>query len=444
MKAKHTARATVALIAALMVVGLTACTTGAPTETSGPTEEEIQAALDTESTLTIWSFSTNVVEIAKAFEAEYPKITVKVENVGSAADTYTKLQNAITAGSGGPDIVTIEYHTLPQFALTDGLADLTELGLDKHKDLFEPSVWANVNIDGGLYELPRGFGPMALFYNKDVFDQYGVEAPTTWDEYYEAAKTIHEANPQAYIAADTGDANLTNSLIWASGGVPYAVDGTELTIDLADEGTSKYTEMWSRLMDEGLHAPIPMWSTEWYQGLTDGTIASVAGGAWLVSVIESGFPDSAGAWRVAELPSFDADAPTSALNGGGGDAILEQSENKLVAAAFLEFMSTGPGIAISNEMGFYPATVADISSPEYLGLEREFFGNQHINEVFLESAKNVNPEWQFLPFNAYAGSIFAETVGGAYLGEKTLEEGLLSWQDELSAFGEEQGFTVVK
>ena len=49
---------------------------------------------------------------------------------------------------------------------------------------------------------------MALFYNKEVFDKHGIAVPTTWDEYLEAARKLHKADPKAYITSDTGDAGL--------------------------------------------------------------------------------------------------------------------------------------------------------------------------------------------------------------------------------------------
>ena len=52
---------------------------------------------------------------------------------------------------------------------------------------------------------------MALFYNKADFDKFGVAVPTTWDEYLDAARALHAADPNAYIAADTGDAGFTTS-----------------------------------------------------------------------------------------------------------------------------------------------------------------------------------------------------------------------------------------
>ncbi len=59
-----------------------------------------------------------------------------------------------------------------------------------------------------MYGLPMDSGPMALFYNKQLFDKYKIAVPATWDEYLDAARKLHKADPKAYIANDTGDAFL--------------------------------------------------------------------------------------------------------------------------------------------------------------------------------------------------------------------------------------------
>jgi multiple sugar transport system substrate-binding protein len=283
---------------------------------------------------------------------------------------------------------------------------------------------------------------MALFYNTTVFDRLGLDIPTTWDEYRAAAEAIHAADPNAYIAADTGDAGFTNSMIWAAGGKPYTVDGENVAIDFTDAGTETFSSFWNGLIEDGLVSPASGWSTEWFQGLTNGSIATLTTGAWMAGNLASGAPDAAGDWRVAAMPTFEARKKASAENGGGGDVILEQSKNKLVAAAFLKWMNVTDGPAISTKMGFFPAQTSVQESEEWLNTKNDYFGGQEINKVFAESAGNVVEGWQFLPYNAYASSIFNDTVGGAYTGSETLQEGLEKWGDDLRSYGEQQGFTV--
>jgi len=448
MKATHsTLRRTAVAVATGLALSLSlaACSAAGGGSAETGTADDIAAALKEKSTITVWAWAPAVEDIAKAFEKENPNVTVKVVNAGTGNDQYIKLQNAIKAGSGAPDIAQIEYYALPQFALSDALADLTDFGFDEYASEYTDSTWGSVNLGDGVYALPQDSGPMAMFYNKAVFDQYGIEVPTTWDEYIAAAEKLHAANPNAYITNDTGDAGFTTSMIWQAGGQPYTTkDSTDVTLNLQDEGSKKFADTWNQLLDNDLLAPTPSWSDEWYKGLGDGTIATLNIGAWMPGNLESGVPEASGDWRVAPLPTYTAGDTASAENGGGGDAILKQSKNKLVAAGFLQYMNEGAGTQISIDAGGFPSTVADLDSDEFLGYESEYFGGQKINEVLVQSAKDVVPGWSYLPFQVYSNSIFSDTVGQAYASKGDINEGLTAWQKATASYGNEQGFTVTE
>ena len=119
-----------------------------------------------------------------------------------------------------------EFGWHPSYAIGNSLADLSQFGAGSLDGTFTPGPWNSVKSGNGVYGLPMDSGPMALFFNKDVFDKYKVEVPTTWEEYVAAAKALHKADPKVYIANDTGDAGFTTSMIWQAGGKPYQVDGT--------------------------------------------------------------------------------------------------------------------------------------------------------------------------------------------------------------------------
>lgn len=433
-------------MAAALVGSLAACApTGNATDdaASGGSAEEIAAALQKESSITVWGWAPQLEPIVEAFEEKYPKIDVKLENVGTGNDQYTKLQNAIKAGTGAPDVAQVEYYALPQFALSGALADLTDFGAADLEDQFTASTWGSVSLNDGIYALPQDSGPMAMFYRADVFEGLGLEVPTTWDQYIEAGKVIHAANPDSYITNDVGDAGFTTSMIWQAGGQPYSVeDTTDVTVDFGDEGSRKWADNWNQLVQNDLVAPISSWSDEWYQGLTDGSIATLVIGAWMPGNLESGVPDAAGKWRVAPMPTYEEGVPAAAENGGGGDAVLEQSENKLVAYGFLEFLNGSEGAAIHAANGGFPSTVADLESEEFLGYESDYFGGQKINEVLVQAAKDVVPGWSYLPFQTYANSIYGDTVGQAYAAKSDINEGLAAWQDATVEYGIKQGFTV--
>ncbi len=433
-------------LAAALALGLSACGGGSNsgTQTEPVDADAVQSALEEGGTLTVWAWEPTLEQVVTDFEAEYPNVDVELVNAGTGNDQYTALQNAIAAGSGVPDVAQIEYYALPQFALSESIADLTAYGAGDLEGTFTPGPWNSVHAGEGIYGLPMDSGPMALFYNKELFDKHGIEVPATWEEYAEAARALHEADPKVYITNDTGDAGFTTSLIWQAGGQPYTVDGTNVGIDFSDEGSAKFTETWQQLIDEELVAPISSWSDEWYQGLGNGTIATLATGAWMPANLESGVADGAGKWAVAPLPQWEDGANASAENGGSSLAIPSASENGALAYGFLEYANVGDGVQTRVDGGAFPATSAALESEEFLNTEFEYFGGQQANQIFAESAANVVEGWTYLPFQVYSNSIFNDTVGQAYVSKTPLQEGLTNWADSSAEYGQQQGFTVTE
>ncbi|WP_411120110.1 ABC transporter substrate-binding protein [Streptomyces sp. 058-1L] len=427
----------------LTAMTLSACSGGTKDDSGAKpvSEKEIQAALEKPTELTVWSWSGSLPDVAKAFEKRHPKIKVNVQNVGTAAEQYTKLQNAIKAGKGAPDLATVEYNAIPQYALSGALVDLKRFGFDSLKEKFTSATWNSVNVKGGLYELPLNAGPMAMFYNKKTFDKFDIEVPTTWDEYLTAAVKLKKADPEYSITADNGNAGLTESLIWSAGGRPFKVDGDKVDIDLQDVGTKKYAETYQKLLDAKVLSPIAGWSNEWFQGLSTGKIATLTTGAWMSGILKGSVAKAAGDWRVAPLPSYGSDSSTS-MNGGGSLALMEQSDKKLAAAAFLRYVSLEEGADITQASGSFPARAEVLESLKFLGAKDEYFGGQEVNRIFADSLAAVGGGWQYLPYDIYAVTIFNDQVGKAYTGEKSLDEGLKDWEKQLIKYGKEQGFTV--
>ncbi|NED15477.1 sugar ABC transporter substrate-binding protein [Streptomyces sp. SID9124] len=436
------------IVCALALAGtLTACG-GSDDSGSGPDKlsaSDVEAALEKGGTVTVWAWEPTLKQVAADFQKEHPKVKVKLVNAGTGNDQYKALQNAIAAKKGVPDVAQVEYYAMGQYALTKELTDLKKFGADKLADQFSPGPWNGIKASGdGLYGLPMDSGPMALFYNKKVFDKHGIKVPTTWDEYVAAARALHKADPKAYITNDTGDAGFTTSMLWQAGSRPYKVDGTKVHIDFSDAGASKYTSTWQKLLDDKLVAPVTSWSDEWYKGLGDGTIATLAIGAWMPANLASGVKDAAGDWRVAPLPQWTAGDKASAENGGSALALPELGGHEALAYAFIEYANAGKGVDTRVKGGAFPATTAQLESASFQNTAFPYFGGQQANKIFAQSAAAVPDDWSYLPYQVYANSIFNDTAGKAYVSGTTLADGLKAWQDASVKYGDEQGFTVEK
>jgi len=428
-----------------LALSLAACSSdGNAQEGEGGSADDVAAALEEGGELLVWAWDPTFEAAVAAFEDDYPNVDVELANVGTGNDHYVALQNAVQAGSGVPDLAQVEYFAVSQFSITESLADLTGFGADDLQESFTPGPWEAVSQGEGIWGLPLDSGPMALFYNAALFEKHGVEVPATWDEYVQAGRDLQAADPNVYIGADTGDSGFTTSMIWQAGGQPFEVDGTDVKVNLADEGSTKFAGMWQTLIDEGLLADIPGWTDEWFQGMNNGTIATLVTGAWMPTNLENGAPDTAGDWRVAPMPQWEDGGTAVAESGGSSLAITEASEKKALAYGFLEYMTTGEGAQARIDDAAFPATVEHLQSDDFLAYESEFFGGQKINEVLADAATNVVEGWQYLPYQVYANSVFADTAGQAYTGSTSLADGLVAWQKAIVGYGNDQGFTVTE
>ncbi|MDR1427991.1 MAG: sugar ABC transporter substrate-binding protein [Bifidobacteriaceae bacterium] len=461
---KKVRKSLVATLTALaMTVVISACSNDSPTteESSDPATssagEETTAGDDTESgtedaetgeqtTITVWAWEPTLEDVVPAFEAANPDIKVDLQNVGGAGDTYTKLDNAIAAGSGGPDISQVEYYAVAQYALPEYLADLTEFGADALADTFTPGTWNAVTMSnsGSVYGLPVDSGPMALFYNKDTFDEAGVsEPPATWDEFYEAAQKVRALGENYYITSDNGDAGLATSMMWLAGGHPFEVGSDSIAIDLGDAGVTSFAEFWQKMIDEDLiNTTVGSWSDDWFKGLGDGTLASLMTGAWMPANLIGSAPEASGNFRVAAMPVPEAGSSANSENGGSSLAILASSENREAAYRFLEFTSAGEGAPIRIAGGNFPSRTADLEDADFLAYTDDYFGGQAYNEILGQAAADVLPGWSYLPFQVYANSVFGDKMAGPFSGSGTLTDAYASWQEDLVAYGNENGFNV--
>ena len=442
---------------------------------------------DTRTEITVWSWEPSMQSVIDAFEKENPDVHVVWENTSG----YNKLNNAIQDGYGIPDVVQLEYYALRQYAVSSQLVDITDRTSD-YEDFYTPGTWASVRLNDRVYGLPMDSGPMAFFYNEDVFEQAGVDASQirTWDEYYEAAKKLKEIG--VYITADSGDASFYSAMIWLAGGRPFSVsnDGKNVTINLTeDAGTNSFTEFWQKMIDEGLvYTGSDTWADKWKEAVGEGKVASLFAGAWMPSLLMSNLPGTAGLWRVAQMPTKDGKTTTSE-NGGSALAVLQRSRKPEASYRFVEYVChNADGIKKRVDGGAFPADNNTLSDYDFLGkttvtdsrgLEIPYFGGQEYNRVLSKAAESVSTGYQYLPFEVYARSDFESTVGKAYkwssllvkeqerldiiaAGGKVsnksdaedkientassdrlkLKNAIALWQKDLKEYGANQGFTI--
>ncbi|MFN8523896.1 MAG: extracellular solute-binding protein [Chloroflexota bacterium] len=119
-------------------------------------------------------------------------------------ESIQKMQAALAAGSPpevgqqGPDVTM-------QFAAAGHLQPLDDVLTTIGRDRFAPlGSEAYVVRDGVTYSIPWYIETRVLYYHKDLLAQAGVNPPTTWAEWVDAAKALTNADQIGYAVPMEG------------------------------------------------------------------------------------------------------------------------------------------------------------------------------------------------------------------------------------------------
>lgn len=224
------------LLALGMILALVACgstTTTTPTTAPATAAAATQApAEDITLDIIISQYSDNTQawweangDYIKGFEDANPGIKLKVEVV-SWNDIYTVVNTRISTNQA-PDILNID--TFADYVADDLLEPASDYVSADLQAKIIPSFWSASEIDGTVWALPILASVRAMFYNKDILAQAGVDVPATWDELTAACKAIKEKCPGIVpwgldISTDEGQAAFAY-YTWNNGGGFVDADG---------------------------------------------------------------------------------------------------------------------------------------------------------------------------------------------------------------------------
>ena len=187
------------LIALTLSLGLL---TGCGTKGAETSNEDIVTEITSPVEITFWHAMNGELEkslqkLTDEFMAQNSNITVTLQNQSS----YPDLQQKITVTVASPKDLPTLTQAYPDWMfnpIQDGLVtDLAPyienetLKFDNYEDIL-PSLREAATIDGKIYGMPFNKSTEVIWYNKTLFDELGLKAPTNYDELVQVAKTIKE------------------------------------------------------------------------------------------------------------------------------------------------------------------------------------------------------------------------------------------------------------
>lgn len=351
---KSTAR--LGVIAGAVVIGLTFAGCSSPTNGEGTTDgEKITLTFANADPAETWG------TVIAAFEKEYPNITVKQLNIPYAQYTST-INQRLGGGGGGIDVMVVDAGGAAVDWTNRGfLADLDDMKDEAIEAAVSESMVTAREVDGTLRAIEPWTTSQFLYYNTDVLDAAGVEAPSsdpaspwTYEELTDAAREVQAAGVTEYpFLFDQWDSYYQFQMVGVSAGGGDGIN-EEGVVDFSNPGWQKALTWYHDLFEEGLS---PRGITNDKNGalFQTGKAAFMISGPWGVAVNEAGKIN----WGVAPAPYFEGgEGATSTDSWGVG--IAAKSANMDAAKEFLRYVTIDPtGNAKSAEVAGITPTQKD-------------------------------------------------------------------------------------
>lgn len=371
---------------ALSTVLMTGLMTGCGSKNNA-SSEEIVTEITEPVEISFWHAMSGDLEktlenLTNKFMEANPNITVTLQN----QSTYNDLQQKMTATLASPkDLPTLTQaypHWMINAMQDELLVDLKPyienetIGSENYNDMLEGFKTAS-EIDGKIYGMPFNKSTEVIWYNKTLFDELGLEVPTTFEEFAQVAKTITEK--KGIVGAGFDALNNFYTTYLKNKGVDFNSE-TDVTSAESVEAANYYLdgikEGYFRIAgtDMYLSGPFAAEQLGMYVGSNAGE-----------SFVKQGVD---GKFEIGVAPY-----PAESVMQQGTDLYMfsnATAEQRTAAFEFLKFLtSTENQITWGVETGYIPATHAAISSDEYKNsgslvssiLEEATSKNLFINDV---------------------------------------------------------------
>lgn len=268
------------------------------------------------------------------FEKQNPDIKVETEVIGYD-DYFTKLQTQASSKTL-PDVFEMNYENFNTYAGNGVLLDLTELA-EKDEEFSEDMLSGNsyeyFQKDGKLYGLTEKMSDVVMYYNKDLFDEAGLDYPTedwTWKEELEAAQTLTKEGVYGTYAPVTY--NELYKTVVQNGGALFDENGTP-TLG-SEENIEAFQWMLDKMLEYNVQpTPEQMSGKSPEDMFKNGEVAMIRTGSWMVTT----FADTPFEWDIVQEPGNTQKAHHVFADAVVGSAA---AKNKEAVWKFIKFMST--------------------------------------------------------------------------------------------------------
>lgn len=417
-------------MSAVMVAGMMAGCGSSSDSSSSDSKGSSKSGDKVELTLGIWDENQRdaMQKMIDAYEAENDNVSISIQLTPYKGGEYMTKLEASAGGGTAPDVFWLNVLHLDSYVEGGILDDLSDaIASSDIKDNFAETLVNNYVRDGKNYAVPKDFDTNALWYNKDLFDQAGVEYPTddmTYDDLVALATELKDKLPDGVypFACPVDFQTWYYQTVYANGGWILNDDATET--GYGDAKTQEGIQCWIDMIDAGLSPSASTLSETGSDAMFEGEqIAMTLAGSYMVPEYASNdtIKDKI---DCVEVPTFNG-VEDNCIN-GLGFAVYEGSKQKEEAEKFAIWMGSSEAQKIQGETGVVISARED--AQQYFAKANEQYN--------LAAYTNHSAEAYPLPVCSKAAELYdmeSTWLTKAYTGEMSLADACSGLKEEADA-----------
>lgn len=303
-----------------------------------------------EITITYWQYTfpskvTEIDSLIEKFEAENENIKVVAQDF--PYDQYNDKITAAMHADKAPDILNIYYGWIPNFAKLNYIQPIPEdfMSAKEIEDYYVPMIQSS-KLDDKYYTLPIAVRSLALFWNKELFKEAGLDPeqpPQTWDELVDyGLKTTKRDSDDRYEQAGfawnisaQGQHVIPQVLLRQWGIEPYSEDKKDVLWNSKPEGVDAF-KFWIDMTKEHKIGDADFMQTP-VTSFSSGKTAMVIDGSFNIAAYKENNDFD---WGVTTLPVRELGGLESNFGSYWTNAISKNVSGKQLEASqkFLEFL----------------------------------------------------------------------------------------------------------
>ena len=380
-----------------------------------------------------------IYDAGQAFMKNNPK--VKFTQVEITDERTAKVEAALAAGSGAPDLNWLEAFEVQSYGRRGVLLDVDEVVKAHEKELVTAKL-TEAKVKGKYYGMPGDITPNTMWVRPDILEKAGikdVDKNLKYEDFLAMAKIVKEkADSSLYVFGSSGGGQsslMFGCPFYALGGNYTDEGGEEVLLDKGDAAV-KAVEYAKMAWDAKAGLDADWFSPPYWGAIKDGKLGGTYSPPWMRGFFQTEVktPETGqGKWKNMILPVY-AGGEKARTNVWGGATLCSYSQTKVpdLVKKFMEYtFATVEGATVTGNWGIVPPYLPWLRT-KLKEAKQTLFSDATWADTVNEALTMMRIDFYRTPaYGPATGALYDKHFMPMMKGEVPIADGVKKWADDL-------------